>query len=269
MLTELLILDTLLSMRSNSISGVGKIKIWSAIEDAQKYAGITFGGKKFEDYNYPTNKYRLNDIGKRHRITQPKSSTVSYEDFVFNKLNRAYKSISGIGKINYPYQEYKVLNDRGDIILIHRDYDEDKDLQDAFNRLSIADDHEAYTEKDGYLATVFRIAMGERFIWEDSKYNHGVRHELFGKKAPDEKKARRRILTDSKHPHGWYPETLAENLTSEHGDYNDVKNGVLDALSQFQTPEQAKEYILDQYYQLFEDNDPSDVTAYNDEVLPF
>lgn len=228
----------------NRTSGVGKIKTYAAINRAQDY-GIEFG--KRPDELTSQEELHLKSVGKYFGIKQPSSSTTSYPTYVYRKLNSAYKAISGI---NYPYQEFVVKNDRGDIILIHRDYDKERDLIEAGKELP--GEHECNNYRDGYIATVYYLATGGRFHWKSSQYQNGVEAEIFGKKSPDERKLRMQALTNSKHPDGYYPVSFAEYLVSDNGDELDVRDGVFDAIRDFYSPAAAKEYILDNYYKQFQ-----------------
>lgn len=253
--------------KHNSLEGVGRVKFYKALAEAQD-EGVEFGDKKHilsED-----EKQALYLIGKRNNYKQSRSSEASgrgYSEAFYRYLNNKYRAIAGIGEIDYPFQEYIVRNERGDAIVIFHDYDRQLDLKNA---LDIVDGYTNDPERFGEMATYAYLADGGKFVWE-SKFSpgkervaRGVKDELFGgsytygkmgKEAhPEEKKRRRKILATEANG-GVYPEKFAEQLAAG-GDSNAVRNGVLAALRSVTSPKDAEDLLLEIYYSQFDRNEP-------------
>lgn len=247
-------------------SGVGKIKVWQCIEKAQRY-NVPFGNTKWSELS-DSDRQNIDTIGRQAGYKQTKASLESgkeYGEAFYGYLNNKYKSIAGLGKIviEYPCEEAHVKNENGDLILLHRDYDSKKDIEDAVNAV----DNMLTTDAahNGYLLTLQYLARGGKVVWSNlmkggDVIKRGLESELFGGKRnnvadgnkkvsfPYEKKLRRRILGTEKNG-AKYPEQLAEEFAQHYGgdDYY-YKNGVLDALQRIGTKQQAQEELLDLYY---------------------
>lgn len=174
----------------------------------------------------------------------------------YNQLRKAYNAISGIGVTNLPYKTYDVYNQRGDLILTHRDYGTKEDMfRDA--TVYLEESRIGRSFELGFWKTVIAIASGIKFVWDSNGAHRGVQQLLFGNKSPLEKKARSSYLsTPSKG--GVYPEVFAEKeLMNMDGDlyYNgfideqDFTNGVLEALLTITSKKQAKDLVLESYIQ--------------------
>ena len=253
---------------------IGKVKFLKAISEAQK-CGFKFGTDKTKFTGREI--LDLDNIGKSNGYRQTKTSRESgkpYHQAVYDYLNSKFKQIAGIGKIDYPYTPYKIYNENDDLVLEYRDYDPDLDLRKAIDEL---DAYVNMPRRYGELATYAFLADGGKFVWESKKTKSGtrtaagVKDELFGSdRTPAEthqyeKKARRKIL-GSPDKGAQYPVKFAESISSNVmiDDSREVLNGVLDALRSCSTPEDAKKYLLDQYYEQYRVEDPQ-----RNEDLPF
>jgi hypothetical protein len=170
----------------------------------------------------------------------PKRQPISPERY-YKQLKRAYNAISGIGKTNLPYQESKVKNDYGDVILIYRDYGtEQQKLRDAINYID-----ENYNTNDfeiGYWNALLAIATGYRFVWPSKGVHRGLEELIFGHSAPKERKARISYLA-SPEKGGIYPEPFIETIKNENRkavDEMELLDGMLDAFRAVESVKQAK-----------------------------
>lgn len=168
----------------------------------------------------------------------PKRKPLNAEGY-FKQLKNQYKKIAGT---TLPYKESKIVNERGDVILIHRDYGDAKTIfQNAL--IYIEDNYMNNSEQVGYWSTVIYIATGGYFVWETRGQYRGVESLLFGKKATEEKKARNYIKKS-----GETPEGFAHNLWEVwDGNTEDILNGVLEAILTIYKRQQAADMMIDLY----------------------
>lgn len=287
MLTTILITSAALLLlnkaRKQSLSGIGKVKFYKAISEAQE-EGITFGLDETA-----LNKKELaimQRVGERNGYKQAKGSKArghSYAQAFYRYLNNKYKQISGIAAIAYPYKEYVVKDYKGDPIVIFHDYDREQDLKDAIYELVPAD-NDCTTETDGYYYTLAYLANGGKFVWKSKTLKdgtvtlYGVEDELYGSHEPGtrgrgkanhkaEYKSKRGVLGSEKSGAA-YPTKFAEQATSyeRDGDSHDVRNGVLAAIRAVNNRKDAEEILLEDYYERFKTQEMSeeDLRAYQE-----
>ena len=96
----------------------------------------------------------------------------------------------------------------------------------------------AKTDFDGYIYALAYIANGGKYIWYDQKNRRGVKSEILstGSDGKTDRKAQAKILNDKK---GISPEEQAEQITAYDSDEYYVKNGILTAIMEVQTPQDA------------------------------
>jgi hypothetical protein len=102
---------------------------------------------------------------------------------------------------------------------------------------------DANNSDDGYLQTLFYIVDGGKFAWNSEGNSRGVKDELLATRSGDgrqDRKMKAGILNDSR---GVTPERFAENITAYGADDTDVKEGVLQAISEVNTPAQALDIL--------------------------
>lgn len=249
--------------KHKSLDGVGRVKFYKALAEAQEQ-GIRFGDKNHELSD--DEKYALSVVGRRNNYKQSRRSVESgrsYPEAFYRYLNNKYKQVAGIGAIVYPYQEYIVRNENGDAVVIFHDYDRETDLRKAIEEVeNYAIDPELY----GEMATLAYIADGGKFVWESKFVGgtpvvFGVKDELFGSGRtgkeihPQEKKLRRKTLA-TEEKGGKYPAKFAEVLAAG-GDSIAVRSGVLTAIREAPTPQDAQEILLGAYYNQFNQPEPT------------
>lgn len=113
-------------------------------------------------------------------------------------------------------------------------------MERAYNMLSSGDMRDLHTEHDGYVAALIYICEGGKFRWEG---DHGLKEELFGndkkgldkrvKRSAGERRAYAQIIDNN---NGITPERLAEQLAQYGQDDYFLKNGILDALRENNSP---------------------------------
>ncbi|GEM_PF-6052192 len=121
------------------------------------------------------------------------------------------------------------------------------------------------------------IATGGKFVWGDETYGgtvikRGIESEIFGRNRfdkgkktshPQERKKYFGILaTPAKG--GWYIDAYAESITPYDGDSYYYKNGVLNALRDVNSKQQAQDMLLAYYYKNIEDE-----AKMNEQQVPF
>ena len=103
----------------------------------------------------------------------------------------------------------------------------------GFNKIEPLGDLEAFN------FTVYAIKNGKKFIWENQGVRRGLESELFGTKAPGEKKAYKNIISKD----GITIEELNENFSLDH----DYRNAIINALMTVTSRKEAKDYLDNQY----------------------
>lgn len=194
---------------------------------------------------------------------KPKENSFEPETLAkyYKQLNSVYKRLThpAIGRINYPYETHRIHNANGDVIVEYHDYNPERDLSDA---IAWWKDINA---NNPYLYTIGAIADGTKWIWKGKKQGgqlltRGIADEIVFSGGSTE--ATRRAYKALISKNGWTIDKWAERWL----DNPDAKNGVLDALREFNTPQSARDYILGQYYQQF---DTPDAATDFETDLPF
>lgn len=237
----------LLALRKKrGVSGIGapyKRKIYQELAAINRLADFSLPYEDQSDFVKKTLIANCNMINSKY----PKRKPITVERY-YKQLKRAYNAISGIGETSLPYFESTIRNERGDIILIHRDYgSEDEFLWNACEW--VADNYETNSFEIGYWETIIAIALGKRFVWKSSGVHRGVEALVFGKSAPSERKARISYLA-SPDKGGVYPEKFAHTIwesTNSTADDQEILDGVLHAIRTTQSATQAKTWITDRY----------------------
>lgn len=240
--------------------GVGRVRrnIFAEIEDLQS-RGVTFAG----DYHSLTPAQKGRVLALSFNYKGSSRSPYSVEEQYYNRLRRQYLKLvnPAIGRIQYPHTTSVIRNSRGDVVLTYNDYDPEKDLSDALVW------YEEGFNGDPYKRTVSAIAKGHKWIWKGKKsggalLTRGLADELFFSKTNLEGERKLyRALIDNKE--GW---TIDKFVEQHLADAPGAKDAMLQALRDFPTPKAAKEYILEQYYQSFDDGTPEEPEDYD---LPF
>lgn len=233
MITELLILGGLCALRKNSIPHIGSI-------------GRLFGER-----------IKKGDLIRRFKRGQ--SGNVNDNDFVFssgicfNQDGEATKDIREM--INQSYaNNQKHLRFSPQIPI--------ESMSDFLLQMCGNDSDPAISDNQAYWRTITAIANGVKFIWEDDGIRRGIQSNLFGKKAPTEKRIYRAIISKK----GYSPEHFAETLSL---DVN-YTNEVLEALRDAPSPQRAKQIIEEAYIYNIQDSiktDKASRTYYED--FPF
>lgn len=244
--------------KKRDVSGIGvpKRRIYREMATAQaSHVDFTL---PYDEQDWIAKK-AITTLTNMHNKTRKLKNPITDEKY-YKQLRRAYNMISGVGKTTLPYKESVVRNDRGDEILIYRDYGSETDiLWDAIDYVI-----ETYAQKlesqIGYYEALAYIATGGKFVWGSKGEHRGVEALIFGKSSPGERKARLSYLsTPSKGAK--YPEAFAEEHTGYYGDDMEILNGVLDCIMQVHSQKQAKDMILELY---FNDHKYSDYITEND-----
>lgn len=235
--------------KKRSVSGIGaayKRRVYREIERLQPYVDFDLS---YDDQTDKAKKYIDEDsdfVNKQF----PKREPITPERY-YKQLRRAYRAISGIGATNLPYKTYTVRNNRGDIILQHRDYGTPEQMfQDAIDYLLQTRALDYYDL--GKWEAITAIATGKKFVWASKGVHRGVEEVAFGATSPMERKARISYLA-SPQKGGVYPEVFAESIVGnsdyahEYVDDQELLNGVIDALREVSSVKQAKEMILNKY----------------------
>lgn len=143
-------------------------------------------------------------------------------------------------------------------------------LTSIINNLGICIDDDCKTDQDGYLATLVKIANGQKFRWNNTADGKGLKSEIIATKgpAPMERKARRFMLSETD---GLTPDKFAESITEFGGDDNAVKQGVLQALSEVNSPQEAYNLLCDIDDKNKENNpdEQNNITPDDNPDLPF
>lgn len=102
---------------------------------------------------------------------------------------------------------------------------------------------DARNSDDGYLQALFYILDGGKFAWNSDGTSRGAREEIIATRGGDgraDRKAKAAILNDKR---GVTPERFAESITAYGEDDADVKGGVLQAITEVNTPAQALDIL--------------------------
>lgn len=260
----------LYSVKKKGTSGVGKIRPFKALSQAQQ-GGVKFGTSLPKKKLTKEERKILERVGKENGYTQTwksKASGKDYPEAVYTYLNNKYNSVAGIGDL--PYEEYIVRNGEGDVVVIYKDYESENILQRAIN--FVVDNYcsTADPEEYGYWNTVVDIAQGRKFVWKSDitggvLRKRGMEDELFGRGHAKEERLRRISMLATPQKGGVYPEKYAYELsahtTVEMSDA-DIKNGVLEALREFYSPKDAQRKILYIFYDSLNSVDYEDYFKY-------
>lgn len=254
MITGLLIGLAIAILAKRSV-GVGKLhrNIYKEIEYCQS-AGVDFSQELPELSQY----YIFEDAMRRFGW-QPGRSFDSRKDnaveLYYQQLRRTYKKATApIGAVHYPYVESTIRNKNGDVALIHRHYDPEADMMDA---LAWWYDN---MPRDGYRTTVYNIATGTKFLWKGKEkggvlISRGIADELFFSKTNLE--GERRLYKGITSSKGVSIDQAADAISLTD---SSVRNEVLEALREFPRKQDARNYILQSYYDTFNypDEEPSE-----------
>lgn len=279
MIAELLIGATALALLKGRAHGVGalgrkKRTIWREIETAQ-HAGVDFEAA-FDEADAKV----LNSIARQFNFeksprTLKDGRVQSSAEQYFNTLRRTYQTIAGIGTTDLPFIKSVITNGNGDVILEYKDYgDKEEQLERAINW--IADELPIRSTNDAYWHALAYIAKGGKFVWKTKSHNDHVLN--FGvdsiftsphNKAAAERKLHANILGSEKRG-AIYPADLVDRLWqkySDTADYQDVADGVEQALLMIQNRKQALQEILQMYYAMHTQQEaPDDPEAVFDSV---
>lgn len=242
--------------------GAAKRRIYHELATAQK-RGVDFNRSYSEN-----NDSDLESLATKYGYKNNPNSSRSYGEQYFNNLKRAYNAIAAT---DLPYNESVVYNDHGDEIMRYRDYGTDEQrLQNAINDLT--DD---YSESGIYWRVIGMIANRQvKLLWTVPGYDKlkgykGLQDELYGRPAPEERKLYKAVLataanggiTPAKFVH-----QIWESLPPESRlDDMQIRNIVLDALRDVQTPKQARAAILSNYYDTHTLPDQPDIEYFADD----
>ena len=258
-------------IRGHRAAGIGRVRrnIFAEIEDLQR-RGVPLNGdwESLSPIDRDTVTSAMLRVGYK-KLTRDSASWRELIEFYaptyYKQLRRQYLKLvnPAIGRIQYPHTTSVIRNSRGDVVLTYNDYDPEKDLSDAL----VWYDEVLYG--DPYKRTVSAIAKGHKWIWKGKKsggvlLTRGLADELFFSKTNLEGERKLyRALIDNKN--GWTVDKFVEQHLA---DVDGAKDAMLQALRDFQTPKAAKEYILEQYYQSFDDGTP-EYDYDGEEDLPF
>ena len=235
--------ETYDALLSRGIGKAPKRRIYQELEAAQR-ANIDFSGEYQSAYSSD-----LDSLAKRFGYKGSKNSQRPLAVQYFNNLKRTYRAIAGT---TLPYAQSVIYNERGDEILRYRDYgSEEQQLKDAIDYLTAG-----VNESAVYYKALADIATGAKLLWtvtdkEREAGKKGLQEELFGRKAPAERKAYISILA-AKNKGGITPDMFAHRIweSMPNGIMDDlqIRDIVLDALRDARSPKDAKRILLDAYY---------------------
>lgn len=221
-----------------------KRNIFAEIQNAQQYQADF--ATNYDNQNQMS-KLFLKDGAKRYNNAFPRRKQLNGEMY-YKQLLTQYKKISGT---TLPFVESQIVNSRGDVILIHRDYgDRKKMLLDAitFTRNAFIGNNFLI----GFYGTLSYIATGGKFVWETKGQRRGIETVVFGKKVPGEKKARRSYIGKQ----GLTPEELAHDIWEyEGGNDIEILDGVIDAILTIDSKTAAEEKLLNDYIEAHEEQE--------------
>ena len=245
--------ETAEALMAQGVGRAPKRRIFEEVADAQRN-GISL----FDKYD-GSKESVLIQLAQKYGYKGSQRSTKPYAEQYFNSLYRAYNAIAGT---TLPYKESVVYNDLGDEVMRYRNYGTDEQkFRAALDELT-----EGYGEQGVYWRILGMLASGDlKFLWTlpDKQLqmgNRGLQEELYGRKAPQERKLYRKLLA-TKEKGGVTPAKAAEQLYSYLGDKSgltdlDMRNIILDVLHDIQTPEQARDMIMDAYYDMHREAEP-------------
>lgn len=234
-------------------SGIGRIpkpkrNRYAEVQELQR-RGIDFSK---EDLS-ADDKRILRDVMKAYNWKPGKNANyTSLEQAYFDQLKRTWKSAMRNDRGGEVAVEKEVLSPDGKVLVKTYTYDPAADLHEALSWFADEFVDREWHGADGYAGTALYIASEGKFIWEgrwnkahDLRLSRGIADEVARGKA--EKKWYRRIIADEEHG-GISLDAMAERLAGYNDDDTDTFGGVVDAIRDFNTPEAAQEYILNQYY---------------------
>lgn len=251
-------------------SGVGAVKakrrIFTEMAAVQQ-AGINLSDK-FTDLTSAQVKQLEALVRQFHFTGSTRSSKTVAEQF-YNSIRRMYNAISGIGSTKLPARDVSyIFNDRGDQIMQYIDYGTQEQIfEDAkawFYDALVA------TGQNGFYATIYYIATGGKFRWDDNKRNGevvsmGVKNSILSVRGDAAAERKMRISYLKKD--GSTPDQFAHSVWESgdgSGDLSYIRDGVLDALLQFVSVGQCQQYILENYYSSLEQQDYVPEEIYSD-----
>lgn len=244
-------------------SGVGAVKkpkrrIFTEMAALQK-AGIDFS-YKFEELSMQQMQ-TVERIAKQYHFTGTSRSSKTTAEQFYNSIRRMYNAISGIGSTKLPARDYsEIYNDRGALIMTYIDYGTPEQIFEAAKTWFY--ENFVASGRNGFYATIYAIATGEKFRWDDLKINDkviskGLKNSIIiGLRADAAAERKMRISYLKKD--GKTPEQFAHSVwQSGDGIVSDldILDGVLEALLQFVSVGQCQKYILDAYYDSLEVED--------------
>lgn len=237
----------LVARKKNNTSGIGAVKRAKrrVFEEMQRLQENNIPlDVKYIDLT-PEEKKSVERCATLANYKQPASSSKSYGEAYYNSVRRQYMAVAGT---DLPYKKSTVYNQNGDPIVIYRNYGtEEEQLQDA---ITWYEDSIRYggDADDAFRATLVYIAQGGKFIW--SKDPGGVLQEVFATttKAQADRKSRISYLA-SEQKGGKTVLGVAHFIFERYGiDDQEARNGVCDALLQFESVGQVREYIVNMYF---------------------
>lgn len=246
--------QTAQALQQQGIGRAPKRRIYEELADAQR-SGIEL----YEAYNEAQDK-ELAKLAHRYGYKGSNRSSRSLSEQYFNSLKRAYNAVAGT---RLPYKESIIYNNLGDEVIRYRNYGTDEQkFQAALDELC-----EGYGETGMYWRILGMIASGGlKFLWtlpekQLQAGNKGLQEELFGRKAPKERKNYRKLLATAANG-GLTPSRAAEQIASSAGDPNmddmATRNILLDVLQEVTSPEQARNRIMDAYYDMYKEETMDD-----------
>lgn len=224
-----------------------------------KYAEIAWlqqrGVQFYQDEPRKEDINALREAILRYGYKPPKSA--NYDNLIvyyFHELQRLYRRITK--PIGYMEADESIIyNQNGDIALKHYQYDYAREWERAAgwfqdNFVDISDE-----VRNGYNLAVDAIARGQKFIWSgwslEPKDKNKKRPTQMGIKewlgyGDKERKTYINILA-SKDKGGVLVERLAADFAGYNGDDAEMRDGILEAIRDFNSADAAKQYILSLY----------------------
>ncbi len=262
--------------KRNGISGFDKRRIFREIAAAQEY-GIDL------DQNYNSDQAEvLEQLSKKSCNWKPSSRSItSPTQQYFNSLQRMYKSISGVGRTDLPYEECSIMNNEGDLIMIYRDYGQEREkLQNAIEEINELPLNSA---DRAALKTLAYIADGKKLIWKNKRakdgqlLKRGVADILHGSSREHRKRSG---YTGKEEDGAISLDALAEQIMWNHSGGVDFYNstdypefiieGVENAVLTCETVKQAQQEVLNWYYNMHRlEEEPKVLQEEIDEDIPF
>lgn len=238
----------LLIKRKQQADGVGALNNFKVISMAQK-----MGIDLTQDVHDLTDdeKRALNDLARQVSYRQSKKAAAEGwlpGESLYKSLRTQYKKIVSVSGLEDTYTELPISDEEGNVVLIYRDYTDSPALRAIRHDLTFsAENSQARTFEDGYWGAVDYIASGGKFIWSNTKRKDGLKEQLIATRtsANQDRKQYLSILA-SKEKGGTTIERLAEQFTGKTPEgYNEVRDGILEALRQVHSKKQALSLFQD------------------------